>query len=160
MLGNFKPKVLFQKGQNPTVTCKKPLKNTSARVRAVASRFSLAAAPTDELERKRRKWSLPEPFKVKNGGTEGELNGSVIHLSGETQVDPLLTVGSPPSIMKIAAMLPRIRTLHGASESPRNSGCAKRVAQLVGKKHHFSMQHDEVSVVSPTHPIHRTLNPS
>ncbi|KAL2337236.1 hypothetical protein Fmac_011682 [Flemingia macrophylla] len=43
-----------------------------------------------------------------------------------------------------AALLPKIRTVKCVNESPRDSGAAKRVAQLTGKKFYFSTNEKDV----------------
>lgn len=146
IVGNLKPRNLFQERIN-LISCKKPTKN--AKVRMVASRYSLAGAHSEEPENKRRKWSLPEPDKCYLSLGES-INGSE-ESQKKTQEnnEVLLIENSPPSIMKIATKLPTIRTLRSKDASPRDSGCAKRVAQLVRKKPHFSMEDDQDSIISP-----------
>ncbi|XP_020596131.1 uncharacterized protein LOC110036106 [Phalaenopsis equestris] len=140
ILRSFNSKKLFQEEQNQ-ISSKKPSKN--ARVRIVASRYSLA-----EPESKRRKWSILEPQKRSFSlGESSKVSESP--KKGEENGKPLLIPSSPPSIMKIATMLPRIRTLRNKDLSPRDSGCAKRASQLADNKSHFSMEDDQVGVVSP-----------
>ncbi|EHA8591165.1 hypothetical protein COCNU_scaffold035423G000020 [Cocos nucifera] len=161
----LKPKVLFHEGKN-TIPAKRPSKNTRARV--VASRYSLATTRVagDEPGSSRRKWSLPElGMDETTGSLQGsrgsaheshedldvQMNrGGEISSEVEGNVDHLLAVGenSPPSIMKIAESLPKIKTLRCINESPRDSGCAKRVAELVGKRPVFGEADDE-DVTSP-----------
>ncbi|KAI0507452.1 hypothetical protein KFK09_013577 [Dendrobium nobile] len=143
--GSLKPKELFQEKQNP-ISCQKSLKK--AKVRIVASRFSLASAHSEEPDNKRRKCSLPEPDKRPLSLGESS-NGSEAEKERQENGEPLLIASSPPSIMKLATKLPRIRTFRSMAESPRDSGCAKRVAQLIENKSHFSMEDEQDSLVSP-----------
>lgn len=53
------------------------------------------------------------------------------------------TPSSPQSIMRLAAMLPKIKTLRCNTKSPRDSGCAKRAAQLVRRQPFFAASEDE-----------------
>jgi hypothetical protein len=52
--------------------------------------------------------------------------------------EPLDDEMSPESIDKVAELLPRIRTMPPPDETPRDSGCAKRAADLVGKRSFFT----------------------
>ncbi|KAF6138360.1 hypothetical protein GIB67_040326 [Kingdonia uniflora] len=56
--------------------------------------------------------------------------------TSEEDHEALVNTNSP-TILKIADMLPKIRTIRCMSVSPRDSGQAKRVADLVGRKVHF-----------------------
>ncbi|XP_008803859.2 uncharacterized protein LOC103717311 [Phoenix dactylifera] len=164
-LASLKPKVLFHEGKI-TVPAKRPSKNSRARV--VASRYSLAITGVagDKAGSSRRKWSLPElGMDETNGSLQGshgtahesqeELDvqmkrGEEMSSKVEGNVDHLLYVdeNSPPSIMKIAELLPKIKKLRCVTESPRDSGRAKRVAELVGKRSVFGEADDE-DVTSP-----------
>ncbi|KAK6945605.1 hypothetical protein RJ641_013149 [Dillenia turbinata] len=50
---------------------------------------------------------------------------------------------SPLSISRMPDLLPKIRTVRCAADSPRNSGAAKRVAELVGRKSIFGAVDEE-----------------
>jgi len=131
--GIIKPKTLFEEK-------KRPLK--SAKVRIVASRYN-------EEGSKRRKWSLPEDEKKgEEKSAAANRKKRALSLGGANAIrlkEEMEMERSPPlSITKIAEGLPKIRTLRGAIESPRDSGCAKRVAELVGRKSCFAGD-DEVS---------------
>lgn len=126
--GIIKPKTLFEEK-------KRPLKN--AKVRIVASRY-------DEAGNKRRKWSLPEDNekKVEEKSAAANRKKRALSLGGVNAIrlkeEMEMERTPPPSITKIAEGLPKIRTLRGVVESPRDSGCAKRVAELVGRKSCFA----------------------
>ncbi|KAK8952072.1 hypothetical protein KSP39_PZI003311 [Platanthera zijinensis] len=133
IIGSLKPKNLFQDTQNPV---SKPLKKAS--MRTVPSRYSLSTARNMEPEKKQRKWSLPEPPENRSLFLEGD----------SANEEPLLPASSPPSITKVTAMLPKIRTVRNMAGSPRDSGrAAKRAAELAGKKSHFSMEECQGSIV-------------
>ncbi|KAJ6826983.1 uncharacterized protein M6B38_370010 [Iris pallida] len=136
---NIKPKALFQEAKT---TGKRP----NAKVRIVASRYSLIGGG-NEPDSKKRKWSLPEPSEEDRSGLAGGGGGGSgrsLSLGGSTarslmNAEEERASSSPPWIMRMAATLPKIRTLrHGAIESPRDSGCAKRVAELVGRRSCFA----------------------
>ncbi|XP_072953828.1 uncharacterized protein [Typha angustifolia] len=158
----LRPKALFRE-EKSTVLTKRPSRSSS-KVRVVASRYSLAtvSASGEETESKRRKWSLPESFSRK-GSSNVSLAGSCGSipesppspmekgLDTAAQVEEGETVNnvqgkemnawqSPPSIMKVAEMLPRIKTLRCTTDSPRDSGCAKRVSELVGRRSIFGVE--------------------
>ncbi|KAJ0988677.1 hypothetical protein J5N97_007033 [Dioscorea zingiberensis] len=149
-LTSLKPKALFQEAKN-SITGKRPLKNAKARV--VASRYTLVnpRTPGDEQGSKRRKWSLPETGKEKAPTADSKrslsLGEAEVHsmtdLPIPSKVDIRVIDKSPPSIMKVAALLPKIRTTRCTAKSPRDSGCAKRVAELVGRKSHFGSIMDD-----------------
>ncbi|XP_039123846.1 uncharacterized protein LOC120260435 [Dioscorea cayenensis subsp. rotundata] len=136
-LTNLKPKALFQEPKN-SITGKRPMKIVKGRV--VPSRYSLVNSRTtgDEQGSKRRKWSLPEVGKEEAPADESKRSLSL----GEVEVRSMIA-HSPPSIMKVAALLPKIRTTRCAAQSPRDSGRAKRVAELVGKTSHFGTATDD-----------------
>uniref|UniRef100_A0A0D9WTD4 Uncharacterized protein n=1 Tax=Leersia perrieri TaxID=77586 RepID=A0A0D9WTD4_9ORYZ len=104
----------------------------SSKMRVIPSRYSLtpgASLGCSGTQERRRKQSLP--------GSSGdstqneEIRAKVAEASNDQ-------VSSPQTISKVAEMLPRIRTLSPFDESPRDSGCAKRVAELVGKRSFFT----------------------
>ncbi|WVZ78885.1 hypothetical protein U9M48_026531 [Paspalum notatum var. saurae] len=117
----------------------------STKFRAVPSRYSItpgssltpAAAGAQE---KRRKQSLPG--SAAGDASQGE--GIRAKLT-EPSNDEL----SPETIAKVAEQLPRIRTMPPSDGSPRDSGCAKRVADLVGKRSFFTAAADDGNAVTP-----------
>ncbi|KAJ3679433.1 hypothetical protein LUZ60_017444 [Juncus effusus] len=116
-----KSKPLFDESDKNSVPSRR-LSVGKGKSRVVPSRYSLAPGKInirDEPNSKRRKWSLP--------GEEGE---------GDFD-----TTSSPQSVTKIAAtLLPKIKAVRIIVESPRDSGRAKRVADLEGKKPFFSRE--------------------
>lgn len=163
-LGGVRPKALFQENSS-TSSCKRPSK--TVKVRVVPSRYSLASTRTvgDEPGCKRRKWSLPELGKEKTRGPRRRSSGPALDCKrsqgsdlSEDQVMmdskipdnldaevscPSLVQESPPSVMKIAETLPKIKTLRCNTESPRDSGCVKRAVELVGRKSYFAVAEGE-----------------
>ncbi|PAN22712.1 hypothetical protein PAHAL_4G039700 [Panicum hallii] len=134
----LKPKAVVNHAGNAAVV-KRPA--GSSKVRVVPSRYSLTpgsslAAGTQE---KRRKQSLP-------GSAGGASQREEIRAKLTEQLNDEL---SPETIAKVAVLLPRIRTMPPSDESPRDSGCAKRVADLVGKRSFFTAAVDDGNAVTP-----------
>jgi hypothetical protein len=72
--------------------------------------------------RVKKKWEIPIEVVVYKGDDEGE---------------------SPPTVSTVADVLPKIRTVRCVAETPRDSGAAKRVVDLVGKKPYFCIEEAE-----------------
>ncbi|KAG6528672.1 uncharacterized protein LOC122043870 [Zingiber officinale] len=147
----IRPKAPFQDNKNST-SCNRPSKAAKARV--VPSRYNSAGTRTtgEKQGNKRGKWSLPElcrgtgsssrltPANKRSQGSELEDQMKL-----DSQIsDDLEDHTSPESIMKLAAILPKIKASRCNTESPRDSGCAKRASELVGRKPFFSASEDEV----------------
>ncbi|XP_042403645.1 uncharacterized protein LOC121993044 [Zingiber officinale] len=142
-------KALFQENQS-SASCKRP--STAAKGRVVPSRYSLTTTTGEKQGNKRGKWSLPE---LSRGNTSALLTGSELEDQMKTysqMLDDLdvvvsslsFTPSSPQSIMKLAAMLPKIKTLRRNTQSPRDSGCAKGAAELAGRQPFLAVSEDEV----------------
>ncbi|OEL16513.1 hypothetical protein BAE44_0022468 [Dichanthelium oligosanthes] len=134
----LKPKGVVNRTGNAAVV-KRPA--GSSKVRVVPSRYSLTpgsslAAGTQD---KQRKQSLPH--STGGGSQREEIRAKLT----EPSSDEL----SPETIAKVAELLPRIRTMPPYDESPRDSGCAKRVADLVGKRSFFTAAADDGNAVKP-----------
>ncbi|KAE8672944.1 Tetratricopeptide repeat-like superfamily protein, putative isoform 1 [Hibiscus syriacus] len=144
VLSTIQPKRLFKDGEKP-VTAKKPLKPG----RAVSSRYNQIpnqrnasltmsdARKQDSNKHDKRRVSNEQIVdSCKNEKSENrvkkkwEIPSEVIILKEE----------SPQSIDKINDLLPKIRTVRVWHESPRDSGPAKRVAELMGRKSYFNME--------------------
>nr|GMD38435.1 Rho GTPase-activating protein [Ipomoea batatas] len=166
LLSSVQPKKLFRDGEKSVLgATKKPLKQG----RIVASRYNQNSVVSSSM----RKRSFPENDKddgkrcdkkrslsigksgavqaeIKNLGTETRAKKKweipdeiVLHREeAESEKSP----GSSTSV--VPDMLPRIRIARCVKESPRDSGPAKRVAELVGKKSFFSKDEEE-DVVEP-----------
>uniref|UniRef100_A0ACD5ZCZ8 Uncharacterized protein n=2 Tax=Avena sativa TaxID=4498 RepID=A0ACD5ZCZ8_AVESA len=123
-------------------TCRRP--SGSSKVRVVPSRYSLmpgaslGAAGTQE---RRRKDSLPGSVPAVDAGQREETRATAT-------TEPLDDDQSPESIDKVAELLPRIRTMPPPDETPRDSGCAKRAADLVGKRSFFTAAAGDSSSIS------------
>ncbi|KAJ6745023.1 hypothetical protein OIU79_031211 [Salix purpurea] len=72
--------------------------------------------------RMKKKGEIPSEVVLCKGGAEGE---------------------SPPTVSIVADVLPKIRTVRCVAETPRDSGEAKRVADLVGKRPYFCIEEAE-----------------
>ncbi|CAD6338601.1 unnamed protein product [Miscanthus lutarioriparius] len=120
-------------------TAKRPA--GSSKVRVVPSRYSitpgssLAAVSQD----KRSKQSLPGPASA--ASQREEIRAKLTEPSNDEL--------SPETVAKVAELLPRIKTMPPSDESPRDSGCAKRVADLVGKRSFFTAAAEDGNLVTP-----------
>ncbi|KAL5581903.1 hypothetical protein UlMin_014345 [Ulmus minor] len=150
IIASVQPKKLFKDGEK-SVPAKKPLKMG----RVVASRYNQSTAANDG-----RKRSLPEDDKdgekrnekrrmslvgkprgngrelCKSQGTESRVkkkwevpNKVVVYESIEEQF--------PLPNGEMGDVLPKIKTFRCVNESPRDSGPAKRVAELMGRRSYF-----------------------
>ncbi|XVE92830.1 hypothetical protein REPUB_Repub01dG0136600 [Reevesia pubescens] len=162
VLATIQPKRLFKDGEK-SVTTKKPLKPG----RVVASRYNQIGNQSNGnfSVNDTRKRTLPENDKHesnrhdkrrvsneqvvdsrKNQKSESrvkkkwEIPSEVIVFKGAMEEE------SPQAVDKINDVLPKIRTVRFWAESPRDSGPAKRVAELIGRKSYFCMEEAEESV--------------
>ncbi|XP_039054603.1 uncharacterized protein LOC120197028 [Hibiscus syriacus] len=135
----------LQDGEKP-VSARKPLKHG----RVVGSRynqfpnqsnvsFTVSDAQKQESNKHDKRCVSNERIvdsckneKSENRMKKWEIPSEVIILKEE----------SPQSIGKINDLLPKIRTVRVWHESPRASGPAKRVAELMGRKPYFSMEEE------------------
>ncbi|XP_021900906.1 uncharacterized protein LOC110816867 [Carica papaya] len=159
LLTTIQPKKLFKDGEK---SVKKPLKPG----RIVASRYSQINGNNGNSSVKdARKRSLPENDKEES--TRGDKRrasneNSLVSFSScrnqksESRVKKRWEIPAEgvvfklqeaeemtPSIANFHGMLPKIRTLRLFGESPRDSGPAKRVAELAGRKSYFCNNDDE-----------------
>ncbi|KAF5741478.1 hypothetical protein HS088_TW10G00475 [Tripterygium wilfordii] len=151
ILATIQPKNLFRDGDK-TASTKKPLKYG----RVVASRYSqisnqLNGSVTVSDERKR---SLPENDKedVQRCDRRRISHGNAVMQKTDTRVkkrweipNELVVYKSvaedeepPQSFSAMRQELPSIRIARCVNESPRDSGPAKRVAELAGKRSYFA----------------------
>ncbi|CAI9772534.1 unnamed protein product [Fraxinus pennsylvanica] len=151
MVNSVQPKKLFKDGEKSIPA--KPLRAG----RVVASRYNQSTNPASEI----RKRSLPENGKAENRGDKksslsaGKSHVTVIdnknlgtesrakkrwEIPNEVVVHGSLVEGeqSPQSATIVLDLLPRIRISRCTKDSPRDSGPAKRVVELIGKKSYFS----------------------
>ncbi|KAK1280827.1 hypothetical protein QJS04_geneDACA003178 [Acorus gramineus] len=120
----------------------------SAKGRVIASRYSKITVGSGS---NRRKWSLPEKddgdakMDVKKRALSvGKSQASLLEKKmsritgkGKGEVHP---INDSPSITRVAESLPKIRTIRCTVVSPRDSGRAKRVAELIGRKSYFTAE--------------------
>ncbi|EEF44510.1 uncharacterized protein LOC8284976 [Ricinus communis] len=154
ILASIQPKTLFKDGQK-SVPNKKPVKPG----RVVPSRYNQIATNQSDGNFSARKRSLPDSDKEdankrrasrENGANQRIESSSkakkkweipselVMFKSDDAIVGESLKVKSP-----VADVLPKIKTFRSVNETPRDSGAAKRVADLVGKKSFFSINEGE-----------------
>ncbi|XP_051198799.1 uncharacterized protein [Lolium perenne] len=112
-------------------TCRRP--SGSSKVRVVPSRYSLMPGASAGTQERRRKDSLPGSLPAAADSTQKQETRATA-----TTTEPLDDDLSPESLDKVAELLPRIRTMPPPDETPRDSGCAKRAADLVGKRSFFT----------------------
>jgi hypothetical protein len=129
------PKGVVNPISNNASTCRRP--SGSSKVRVVPSRYSLmpGASMGAGTREGRRKDSLPGSGSV---SAAGAAQREETRAMPATATEPLDDEMSPESIDKVAELLPRIRTMPPPDETPRDSGCAKRAADLVGKRSFFT----------------------
>lgn len=136
VVDELKPKGVFSHTGNAAIG-RRPA--GSSKVRVIPSRYSLTpgASLGAGTQEKRRKQSLQG--SAGGASQREEIRAKVIEPSNDQQ--------SPQTIAKVAELLPRIRTMP-CDESPRDSGCAKRVADLVGKRYFFTAAAGDGTAVS------------
>ncbi|KAK2651003.1 hypothetical protein Ddye_018492 [Dipteronia dyeriana] len=144
LLSLIQPKKLFKDGEKSIPPNKKPLLKPG---RMVASRYNQftndarkRSLPENETEQSNRcdkrrvsRETLPNSARIQKSETKlkkkWEIPSEVVVYKGPS---------SPLSVSKmIGEVLPKIRTVQCVNESPRDSGAAKRVAELVGRKSFF-----------------------
>ncbi|XP_075500433.1 uncharacterized protein LOC142539022 [Primulina tabacum] len=145
---SIQPKKLFKEAEN--LVNKKPVKPG----RVVASRYnqnnsqasvvrkrSLAENDKDYTKRCEKKRSTSAgKSRVEHLGTESRVKKKQWEIPSEIVVHRSLEddENSPDSTVVVPNFLPRIRIARCMNESPRDSGPAKRVAELTGKNLYFS----------------------
>ncbi|KAG9452775.1 hypothetical protein H6P81_005679 [Aristolochia fimbriata] len=114
--------------------------------RVVASRYNQIPPRVagNSPVKDRRRGSIPETDKKDNGRKSRGAAAPSVADSGTRRRWDIPEGPSPPPVADIAETLPKIRTSRIVNESPRDSGCAKRVADLVGKKTFFGGDDGEV----------------
>ncbi|XP_057459096.1 uncharacterized protein LOC130749741 [Lotus japonicus] len=120
------PRNLFNEGEKsvPVSSSKKGMKPG----RVVASRYSQGIGNSGAGGGDVRKRSLPENNRV----------GSEVRVKKRWEIP-----AEGGSVNGKAVLLPKIRTLRCVNESPRDSGAAKRVAELTGKRAFFGNEEEE-----------------
>ncbi|XP_057954635.1 uncharacterized protein LOC131148746 [Malania oleifera] len=159
ILSSIQPKKLFKDGEK-SVPAKKPLKSG----RVVASRYSQITQPAGNSAMRKR--SLPgnvdddeKRMDKKRSSSVGRSRGVlremgwgsaaesrakkrweipsevVIHRSEEDESSSFIT--------QMPDLLPKIRAVRCNFESPRDSGPAKRVSELIGRRSYFCTEEEE-----------------
>ncbi|KAK6120617.1 hypothetical protein DH2020_045650 [Rehmannia glutinosa] len=157
VINSIQPKKLFRDGEKSVFgTNKKPLRPG----RVVASRYNQNSTTTQASAMRKR--SLPEndsdfsqkidnkrPLSIgksrvnvtenKNLGTESRVKKRweipseiVVHGSVEAEKSPFESI-----VVVVPDLLPRIKIARCTKESPRDSGPAKKVVELIGRKSFF-----------------------
>ncbi|XP_044466560.1 uncharacterized protein LOC123196571 [Mangifera indica] len=144
VLSLIQPKKLFRDGEK-SATSKKPLKPG----RIVASRYN-------KITNGDRKRSLENDKESNTCDKRRVSREHVVDLGSKSETRakkkweiPTEVVvykgSSPPSISKLGDELPKIKTVQCVDQSPRDSGAAKRVAELAGRKSYFFGADEEVT---------------
>ncbi|XAR68048.1 hypothetical protein NMG60_11003041 [Bertholletia excelsa] len=153
IISSIQPKKLFKDGEKSVPANKKPLKPG----RVVASRYnqhtensamrkrSLPENDKDDGKRRKSQESLREA--TQNQVTERKMKKKWEIPSAIVVYESLADEESLESLDKIPDLLPPIRTIRCTNNSPRDSGPAKRVAQLVGRKSYFCSDENSESAV-------------
>ncbi|KAK4714304.1 hypothetical protein R3W88_020211 [Solanum pinnatisectum] len=158
-LSSVQPKKLFKDSEKSVAASKKPQRpgrvvasryNQSTNQSSVVRKRSFPENDKDETKRNEKKRSLSvgktrvSQTENKNLGTESRVKKRweipseiVVHASTESEKSPLSITVKPD-------LLPRIRIARCTiNETPRDSGPAKRVVELIGKKSFFSNDEDK-----------------
>ncbi|KAL4585142.1 hypothetical protein LXL04_009757 [Taraxacum kok-saghyz] len=151
ILGSIHPKKLF--GEQ-SVPAKKPLKpgrvipsrynqaTVTSAMRKKSAIDNIIAKPRGTDGRVKKKWEIPSEIGIPkkldlddeySENSYGDLAGSI-------------DVVAPLMMQEVVPELPRIRAVRCGDEPGRDSGPAKRVAELVGKKSYFGGCVDEERV--------------
>ncbi|GAV68850.1 hypothetical protein CFOL_v3_12353 [Cephalotus follicularis] len=166
VISSIQPKKLFKDGEK-SAPLKKPIKPG----RVVASRYNQAVmnqANVQTTASEARKRSLPEDNKEESNKRHASRENGMEHCRGlksesnrvkkrwEIPSEVVVYKGFKEeeeeeclvSISEIGNVLPKIRTNRCVNDSPRDSGAAKRVTDLVGRKTYFCAEEDEPHVGS------------
>ncbi|KAH7861728.1 hypothetical protein Vadar_029985 [Vaccinium darrowii] len=151
VISAIQPKKLSFKDGEKSVPTKKVLKPG----RVVASRYSQPTGnssmrkrslESEESERSEKKRASSIGTPRGSDSEMGQNQGTQSRVKKRWEIPSELVVcrnlvnddeEKPVSVTKVPEILPRIRTLRCPSETPRDSGPAKRVAELVGRKSYF-----------------------
>ncbi|XP_044502193.1 uncharacterized protein LOC123223161 [Mangifera indica] len=132
MLSLIQPKELFRDGEKSAAS-KKPMKPG----RIVASRYN-------QITNDSRKRSLENDKEEESNGCDKRYLSRREKKKWEIPSEVVVYKGSsPPSISKIGDELPKIKTIQCVDQSSRDSGAAKRVAELAGRKSYFFAANEE-----------------
>ncbi|GAB4859534.1 hypothetical protein Ancab_011002 [Ancistrocladus abbreviatus] len=156
VISSIQPKNLFKVGEK-SVPTKRLTPKTG---RTVASRFNQSSGSSAVKDLRKR--SLPENDKEdgkrsekKRVSLDGKLNGAEklndnrvkkrweVPNGPEMKKSVMDDNATPLSVTKMLDLVPKIRTTRCADESPRDSGAAKRVSELIGRRSYFSVDDDD-----------------
>ena len=149
VIASIQPKNLFKDGER-SVPNKKPLKPG----RVVASRYNQIGTNQSNgnlTASEARKRSLPDNEKEDVNKRRASRGNGVSQRAESGRVKKRWEIPSevvvykddaeeesPQAVSVVTDMLPNIKTVRSVAETPRDSGPAKRVADLVGRKSYFS----------------------
>ncbi|XP_074276065.1 uncharacterized protein LOC141599836 [Silene latifolia] len=133
VLSSIQPKKLFVKDGDKSGAVKKPFKSG----RVVPSRYNQITSGGSSALKELRKRSWPE--NEDEGKRSEKKRVSLVSKSDGADQQPGTDDSKVKKRWDVLEAVPRIKTNRCVMESPRDSGPAKRVSQLVGKKSFFSM---------------------
>lgn len=158
LISSIQPKKLFAKDGEKSVSAKKPMKCG----RVVASRYSQISNGGNSAMKELRKRSLPESEedakkserkrvsltgKSQDGALQATARENRVkkrwEISSEVAIQNGIDHETPLSVSKMLDVVPKIKTSRVANKSPRDSGPAKRVSELIGRKSYFCMDDNE-----------------
>lgn len=158
LISSIQPKKLFAKDGEKLVSAKKPMKCG----RVVASRYSQVSNGGNSAMKELRKRSLSESeedakkserkrVSLAGKSQDGELQATAREnrvkkrweIPSEVAIQNGIDHETPLSVSKVLDVVPKIKTLRVANKSPRDSGPAKRVSELIGGKSYFSMDDND-----------------
>ncbi|KAF3443829.1 hypothetical protein FNV43_RR13519 [Rhamnella rubrinervis] len=164
VLATIQPKKLFKDGEKSAPPAKKPVKPG----RVIASRYNQSAGAGNAANNDVRKRSLSEDDKDEGKRSDKRRMSLVTKPRGvgreasrsqgpESRVKKRWEIPSevvvyqsvvednnktPLSVAEMGNVLPKIKNLRCIIESPRNSGPAKRVSELIGRRSFFCDNQD------------------
>ncbi|XP_030462348.1 uncharacterized protein LOC115682302 [Syzygium oleosum] len=94
--------------------------------------------------RAKKKWEIPSEVVV----FESKKDDSAVEAQMQT----------PSSIRRMGSVLPKIRAVRGVKDSPRDSGAARRVADLVGRRNYFGSGNEEEGELQMQMPFCQALS--
>ncbi|KAI6697416.1 hypothetical protein NL676_017535 [Syzygium grande] len=94
--------------------------------------------------RAKKKWEIPSEVVV----FESKKDDSAVEAPMQT----------PSSVGRMGSVLPKIRAVRGVKESPRDSGAARRVADLVGRRNYFGSGNEEEGELQMQMPFCQALS--
>lgn len=152
LISSIQPKTLFKEGDKPAKKPTKPGRVVPSRYNQItvsaARKRSFPENDKEEAERfDKRRASQESNTEVKTK-KRWEIPREVVlyksEVAEEGKKENKSSTETPLSVVRISEVLPKIRTgRQFVNESPRDSGPAKRVAELVGRRNYFRSDEED-----------------